>query len=369
MEPLRVGVVGCGAISGAYLKMARNFPAMRIVSVADIDPAAAQAKAREFNIPRVCPVDELLGDKSVDLVLNLTIPKAHCLIALAALAAGKHTYSEKPLGVNRDEGRKILDTAAAKGLRVGCAPDTFLGAGIQTARKLIDDGAIGRPVSFTAFMMNHGHESWHPSPEFYYERGGGPMFDMGPYYLTALLFLLGKVRRLSGIATIAVADRTITSRPKAGKKISVQTPDHIAGTMELENGVVGSIIQSFATWHPPFEGDQPITIFGTEGTLKVPDPNQFDGPVCLRLAGDKEWRNMPLQFATGYGRSIGLAEMAAAIRGSRPHRCSGELAFAVLDMMQGFFDSSENSTDYWPKASFSVPPPMPASSDSSLFQE
>jgi predicted dehydrogenase len=359
MEALRVGVIGCGAISGAYLGVSKNFPGIHIDSVADIDPAAAEAKAREFNVAKVCSVEELLADPRIDLVLNLTIPKAHATIALAALSAGKHTYSEKPLGVNREEGRKILEMAKAKGVRVGCAPDTFLGAGIQTARKLIDEGAIGRPVAFTTFMMNHGHESWHPNPEFYYEAGGGPMFDMGPYYLTALLFLLGKIRRLSGIASIAVPERTITSQPKAGKKINVRTPDHVAGTMEFENGVVGSIIQSFATWHPPFEGDRPITIFGTAGTLKIPDPNQFDGPVAIRLANEKAWRDVPLQFVQGYGRSIGLADMAQAIRDGRPHRCSGTLAFAVLDAMQGFFDSSENGVEHRPAVDFDIPEPMP----------
>jgi predicted dehydrogenase len=360
MDPLRIGVIGCGAISGAYLGMARHFPVVQIAAAADINRAAAEAKAKEFRVPRVCSVDEMLSDPSIELILNLTVPKSHAPIALAALKAGKHTYSEKPFGITRAEGEAILAAAAGGGLRVGCAPDTFLGAGIQTARKLIDQGVIGRPVACTAFMMNRGHESWHPNPEFYYEPGGGPMFDMGPYYLTALLFLLGKIRRLSGIAATAIPQRTITSQPKAGSKITVQTPDYVAGTMEFENGVVGSIIQSFATWHPTNEQDRPINIYGTEGTLKVPDPNQFDGPVSIRLAKDPAWRDVPHEFVKGYGRSIGLADMAAAIRLGRPHRCNGDLALAVLDAMQGFFDSSSSGQVYRPIAQFERPAPMPA---------
>jgi len=360
IDPLRIGVVGCGAISGAYLAATKNFPVLRIVAVADIDRAAADAKAKEFGVPRVCSVDELLTDPSVELVLNLTVPGAHASIALSAIAAGKHTYSEKPLGINREEGRQILQAAAAKGVRVGCAPDTFLGAGMQTARKLISDGAIGRPVAFTASMMNHGHESWHPNPEFYYQPGGGPMFDMGPYYLTALLFLLGPIRRIQGMASIAVPERTIASQPRAGSRIAVRTPDHVVGNIEFAGGAVGTIIQSFATWHPPVDEKQPIAIFGTHGTIMAPDPNRFDLPVSIRLANDTAWREVPHGFVKGYDRSVGLADMAYAIRSGRAHRCNGDLAFAVLDAMQGFFDASTSGIEYRPTAQFEIPAPMPA---------
>jgi predicted dehydrogenase len=255
---------------------------------------------------------------------------------------------------------QVLRVAAERGLRVGCAPDTFLGAGIQTARKLIDDGAIGRPVAFTAFCMSRGHESWHPSPEFYYERGGGPMFDMGPYYLTALFNLLGPVRRLGGAATIAIPRRTITSQPKAGRTIDVETPDHVCGTMEFENGATGVIIQSFATHHPTYDANRPVAIYGTDGTLKVPDPNTFDGTVHLRQGGDAEWRDVPHAFVRGYGRSVGLADMCQALRSGRPHRASGELGFAVLDAMQGFLESSDTGSEMRPNATFDRPAPMPA---------
>src|SRR4051812_31373298 len=252
-DPVGVGVVGCGAISGAYFLGARAFPRLRVVACADLDRSAALRKAEEFAVPRVLSVDGLLADPEVEVVLNLTVPRAHAQVSLAALRAGKHAYGEKPPAVSRAEGRELVEEAARRGLRVGCAPDTFLGAGLQTARKLLDDGAIGRPVAFTAFMMNRGHESWHPNPHFYYEPGGGPMFDMGPYYLTALLNLFGPIRRLFGIATVAVPDRVITSAERYGTPLRVETPDHVCGTIEFESGAVGPIVQSFATHHPTYE--------------------------------------------------------------------------------------------------------------------
>jgi predicted dehydrogenase len=358
MEKVRVGVIGCGAISGAYLGMAKNFPNVEIAACGDIDMDRARAKAQEFQIPRAVTVDQILADDKIEIVLNLTVPKAHVPIGLRAIEAGKHTYAEKPLGVNRPEGEKLMRAAAQRNLRIGCAPDTFMGAGIQTARKLIDDGTIGRPVAFTAFMLCPGHESWHPSPEFYYEIGGGPMFDMGPYYLTALLNLLGPVKRISGTASIAIPERTIESEPKRGTKVKVQTPDHICGTIEFASGAVGMIMTSFATRFGTYDGKQPITIYGTDGTLKVPDPNGFDGPVHLRLKDDPDWREVPHAFVAGYGRSVGLADMAAALRTGRPHRASGEQAMAVLDLMQGFLDSASSGSAYFPVARYSRPAPM-----------
>ena len=358
-ERVRVGVVGCGAISAAYFKMAPGLPILEMAACADLDVEKARARAAEFGIPRACAVDELIGDDSIEIILNLTVPKAHAPVALQALGAGKHTYAEKPLAVTREEGRQVLEAARRRGLRVGCAPDTFMGAGIQTARKAVDDGTIGRPVAFTAFMMGRGHESWHPSPEFYYEVGGGPMFDMGPYYLTALLNLLGPVKRITGAASIAIPERTITSQPKQGKKITVETPDHICGTLEFENGAIGTIITSFAVTHPLHDGKFPITLYGTEGALKVPDPNGFDGAVQLRRAEDEEWREVPHAFVKGYGRAVGLADMAQAIRTGRPHRASAEQAFTVLDVMQGFLDSSAAGRDVTPSIPYERPAPMP----------
>lgn len=358
-EPVRVGVIGCGAISGAYLGMSQKFPNVQIVACADLNLDAARAKAAEFGIPKVCAVDDVLADRSIEVVLNLTVPKAHVPVALAALEAGKHTYAEKPLAVTREQGRKVLDLAERKNLLVGCAPDTFMGAGIQTARKVIDDGRIGRPVAFTAFMMCPGHESWHPSPEFYYEPGGGPMFDMGPYYLTALLNLLGPMKRVSGATSIAIPERTIGSGPKKGKKVNVQTPDHVCGTIEFEQGAAGTIVTSFATRFATYDGKDPITIYGTEGTLQVPDPNGFGGPVKLRRTNDPEWQEVPHIFAHEYGRSVGLADMAVAIRTGRPMRASGAQAMAVLDVMQGFLESAESGRAYSPVTKYQRPAPMP----------
>lgn len=358
-EPVNVGVIGCGAISAAYFSMAAKLPILNLVACSDLDLDKARARAEEFGIPRVCSVDKLLADDDVEVVLNLTVPKAHAPVALQALEAGKHTFAEKPLGISREEGETVLRAAAERGLRVGCAPDTFLGAGVQTARKLIDEGAIGVPIGFSAFMMCHGHESWHPNPEFYYEVGGGPMFDMGPYYLTSLLNYLGAVKRLSGAASIAVPERVITSQPKYGKRIAVETPDHIVGTMEFAGGAVGIIVTTFAVWHPTEGGACPITVYGTEGSLRCPNPNSFDGELQIRGRDDGEWRPVPHQFITGYGRAIGLADMAHAIRTGRPHRCSAEQSFAVLDLMQGFLDSSASGRFYEPVGGYERPAPMP----------
>lgn len=354
----------------------KKFANLQIAACADLYPDAARAKAVQFAVPQVYTVDEMLRDPAIELILNLTVPKAHASVALAALEAGKHVYVEKPLALSREEAKAILTRAEEKGLRVGCAPDTFMGAGIQTARHVIDTGMIGRPVAFTAFMMCGGHESWHPSPEFYYEQGGGPLFDMGPYYLTALLNLLGPIRRIMGMASIAIPERTITSQPKYGKKIKVQTPDHTAGTIEFESGVVGSIIQSFATQFPPY-GRSPIVIFGTEGTLLVPDPNWFSGVVRVRLISehevsheppafsykDDEFRTVDPVFPHDYSRSVGLSDMAEAIRTGQKFRASGEMALAVVDAMQGLLESSACGQAFKPTVSFERPAPMPVGKD------
>jgi len=238
---------------------------------------------------------------------------------------------------------------------VGCAPDTFMGAGIQTARKVLDEGAIGRPLTFTAFMMCPGHEHWHPNPQFFYEPGGGPMFDMGPYYLTALLNFFGPIRRITGSATIAIPHRTTLD----GRTINVQTPDHISGSIEFENGVLGTIVMSFATRFPQYDTQQPITIYGTDGTLKVPDPNMFDGPVHLRRTFDADFHLIPPAFPTGYGRSVGLADMAYALRAARPHRAIAEQAYAVLEAMQAFLDSSDRAYAIDLNSHYQRPQPMP----------
>lgn len=357
MPTVKVGVIGCGAISGAYIKNAKTFPILDLVAFADLDSSKAlKAATDNGGGAKACTVDELLADKSIDMVLNLTIPKVHAEVALRALEAGKHVYSEKPLAVTREEGKQIMNLAAKKDLRVGCAPDTFLGAGVQTCRKLLDDGAIGKVVAATAFMMCAGHESWHPSPEFYYKKGGGPMFDMGPYYLTALLHLLGPITKVAGLCATTRPQRTITSQPLAGTVIDVETPDHVAGTVQFASGAIGTVVMSFATRGNPHS---PMTLLGTEGTLAVPDPNGFDGVVKLRKPG-QDWEEVPHTHPKGYGRSAGLADMAHAIQTNRPHRASGEQAYAVLDIMQGFLDSSDNNTIYRVTAPYQRTAGLPA---------
>ncbi|MCC6445275.1 MAG: Gfo/Idh/MocA family oxidoreductase, partial [Armatimonadetes bacterium] len=337
-QKTKIGIVGCGNISGIYFQVCKTFEVLEIAACADLDIGRARAKAEQYGVPKACTVEDLLADPEIKIVVNLTIPKAHASVALAALEAGKSVHNEKPLTITREEGRRLLDLAAAKGLRVGGAPDTFLGAGLQTCRKLIDDGAIGEPVAATAFMMGHGHESWHPDPEFYYQTGGGPMFDMGPYYLTALVSLLGPVSRVTGSARITFPKRTITSQPKSGQKIQVEVPTHIAGVMDFAGGAVGTIITSFDVWAASVPC---IEIYGSAGTLAVPDPNGFGGPVRLRRPDDKEWQETPLTHRYGgQSRGIGVADMAYALRSGRPHRASGELAYHVLDTMHAFHDAS-----------------------------
>jgi predicted dehydrogenase len=339
ISKVRVGVVGCGNISGAYLRIMPTFEALEVVACADVLEERARARAAEFNVPKACGVAELLADPAIELVINLTTPQAHAEVGVAALEAGKHVYNEKPLAVSREDGHRMVELARAGGLLLGGAPDTFMGAGIQTVRKLLDDGAIGAPVAATAFMTNHGHESWHPDPAFYYQAGGGPMFDMGPYYLTALIALLGPVRRVTGSARISFAERMITSQPKAGTPIAVQVPTHVAGVLDFECGAVATIITSFDVWAANLPR---IEIYGAEGTLSVPDPNTFGGPVHIYHRGERAWREAPLTHSyTANSRGLGVADMAYALRSGRPHRASGGLTYHVLDIMHAFHDASE----------------------------
>ncbi len=356
--PVKVGVIGCGNISGIYLKNARTFQAIEIVACADLLRQRAAAKAAEFDVPRACAVADLLVDPQIEIMLNLTTPQAHAEIALAALEAGKSVYNEKPLAIQRADGSRIVETARAKNLRVGCAPDTFLGGAWQTARKLIDDGAIGEPIAATAFMMCHGHEHWHPDPEFLYQAGGGPMFDMGPYYLTALINLLGPVRRVSGAARVTFPERTITSEPKRGQKITVETPTHVAGVLEFAGGVIATIVVSFDVWHAnlPF-----IEIYGAAGSLSLPDPNAFGGSLRVRGPADEAWRDVPLEF--GYvenNRGLGLADMAHAWRTGRAHRACGDLAWHVLDVMHAVHDAARDGWRVDLTSTCERPAPLPA---------
>jgi predicted dehydrogenase len=340
----KVGIIGCGNISEAYVKGCRAFPILELAACTDIDLDRAKALAQKHDIPRALPIDEFLADPEIKIAINLTVPTTHAQVSLAALRAGKHVHSEKPLAVTRQDGQAILQTAAENRLLVGCAPDTFLGGGLQTCRKLIDDGVIGMPVAAVAFMMGHGMETWHPNPEFFYKVGGGPMFDMGPYYLTALVNLMGPVKRIAGATRISFPERLITSQPHSGEKIKVETPTHVAGLLDFASGAIGTIITSFDVWAANLPR---IEIYGSEGSLSVPDPNTFGGVVKVRRAGEKEWSEVPLTHNAEVGRGIAVADMAYALASGRAQRASGALALHVLDMMQSFEESS-TSGQYLP---------------------
>ncbi|MHC4712174.1 MAG: Gfo/Idh/MocA family protein [Planctomycetota bacterium] len=356
-DKVRVGVIGCGNISGIYLKNMREvFEILEVVACADIIHERAVTAAEEFEGVKAVAVEDLHGDPSIEIVVNLTPPKAHAEVAFAAIEAGKSVYNEKPLAVTREDGQKLLAAAREKGLLVACAPETFLGAGLQTCRKLIDDGWIGRPVAATAFMTTHGPESWHPDPTFFYEVGGGPMFDMGPYYLTALVNLLGPAKRVTGSAQITFPERLITSKPHFGTSLEVETATHIAGVIDFKGGAVGTLLTSFDVWKANLPR---IEIYGTEGSLSVPDPNTFGGPVRVqRFKGD--WAEVPLTH--GYAknsRGLGIADMAYALRSGRPHRASGEMAYHVLDCMHAFHDASRNGRHHRLKSTCKRPAPLP----------
>ncbi len=336
-----IGIIGCGNISQAYFNGANLFEILEVVACADLNMAAATAKATENNCTAQT-VDELLANPEVDLVINLTIPAVHAEVSLKALEAGKHVHCEKPLAVHLEDAKKVLETAKAKGLLVGCAPDTFLGAGLQTCRKILDDGWIGRVVGGTAFMMSRGPESWHPNPAFFYEIGGGPMFDMGPYYVTALVHLLGPVKEMTAVTSRAFEERTATCKEQFGKVLPVAVPTHNSGTLTFHSGAVISVTISFDVHQ---HGHSPIELYGTEGSLKVPDPNTFGGPVELWTPTSGEWSGQA--FSHRYAknsRSIGAADMAYTILsgGKHPHRASGELAYHALEVMHAFEKASNS---------------------------
>jgi predicted dehydrogenase len=355
MATVKVGIIGCGNIFPAYVKGCRAFEILEVVGCADIESERAEAREAEFGIPAM-PVEDLLQDPSIGIIVNLTIPAAHAIVSLAAIEAGKSVHSEKPLAISRQDGRQILSAAERKGVRVGCAPDTFLGGGLQTCRKLIDDGAIGEPVAATAFMLGHGPEAWHPNPEFFYKRGAGPMFDMGPYYLTALVTLLGGVRRATASARISFPERVATSPARYGQRISVEVPTHVACVLDFEAGPVGTLITSFDVWSHNLPR---IEIYGSEGSLSVPDPNTFGGPVKVRKAGADSWSEVPLTHSADVGRGIGVADMAYALQSDRPHRASGDLAYHVLDLMHAFVDASESNEHQMIDSGVPRPAPLP----------
>ena len=337
--PMRIGMIGCGVISRQYLASFDELPDVQLVAVADLDPARAEAAAEGREGVRVLSVDELLADPEVDTVLNLTIPAAHADVDLRAIAGGKNVYSEKPFAVTTEEGAEVLAAARQAGVLTGSAPDTVLGTGTQTARVAIDVGEIGTPIAAVATMVTPGHERWHPQPDFYYVPGGGPLLDMGPYYIHSLVTLLGPVAEVIGAGSRLRTERTIGSGPREGEIIPVTTETHVTGVLVHESGALTTLIMSFdgvAT------SAHPIEVHGTTGTLAVPDPNRFDGDVEVKRLGGEDWETLPVTGGyQGVARGIGLQDMA--VRGEAL-RASGELGQHVLEVMNAVLESARNGT-------------------------
>ncbi|HEY2668937.1 MAG TPA: Gfo/Idh/MocA family oxidoreductase [Rugosimonospora sp.] len=358
-QQVRVGVVGCGAISGQYLQTIDRLSALRLTAVADIDASRAEAVAAGRPEVRALTVDALVADPEVDVVVNLTVPVAHAEVALKAIAAGKDVYVEKPLAADTGQARRVLDAAEAAGVRVGCAPDTVLGTGTQTARQAIDGGAIGTPLAATATMVTPGHERWHPDPDFYYLPGGGPLLDMGPYYLSSLVTLLGPISTVIGAAGRARAHRVIGSGPRAGPSVPVLTDTHVTGVMTHESGVLSTLLMSFDVVATRSSN---IEVHGSGASLIVPDPNRFDGEVRLLGLDDSDWRTLPV--SAGYrdgGRGYGLADMVATPRTAEP-RAGGLLAFHVLDVMESLLASARSGQAVAVRSSAERPPVVPLTS-------
>lgn len=350
LEKLGVGIIGCGNISRSYLKLAPLFGALQMRAVSDLDPAAARKRGEEFGV-RACTVEELLAAKDIDVVVNLTIPNAHFEVTRKILAAGKHAYSEKPFVLTLEEGNELKKIASQANLRIGSAPDTFLGGAHQQARELVDADSIGSVTAGTCHVMSHGMEDWHPNPDFFFQPGAGPVLDLGPYYIANLVQLIGPVKRVVALASAATETRTIGSEPRRGEEIAVSTPTNVHSLLHFANGATVTFSASWDVWahrHAPME------LYGTEGSLFLPDPNFFGGVVeragrdgvILALAesdhpfsvGNEDHGG---EMQANY-RMAGLADMASAIIEDRPHRCSVELAIHVTDVMTGILKSGED---------------------------
>ncbi|HEY3084911.1 MAG TPA: Gfo/Idh/MocA family oxidoreductase [Candidatus Dormibacteraeota bacterium] len=341
-DRLGVGVVGCGTVSKPYLSNLRASGDVEVVACADQNLETARARAAEFGVPSAGTTDELLVNPRVELVVNLTVPNAHAEISLAALTAGKHVYTEKPLATTRELGRRVLEVAAERRLSVGCAPDTFLGAGIQTCLWLTAQGKVGKPLAASGFMLNRGPENWHPNPAFFYEPGGGPLLDVGPYYVTTLVCLLGPVKRVTGMSRILYPERRADRGPRAGETFKVSTDTFVAALIEFEGGAQATLVTSFGIGGHDLPNMQ---VYCTDAILGVPDPNTFGGPVRIRSNDeDSTWREVGLQYDHTDGarnfRGLGVIEMAQAIRRGEPPRASGELAYHVLDVLLSIVESS-----------------------------
>ena len=349
-QALGVGIIGCGNIAETYLRLAPIFKGMKMLACADIDHSAAQARAEEFGVTAMS-VDQLLASDEISIVVNLTIPAVHAKVSTDILKAGKHVYSEKPFALSLQQGQSLLDLASAGNLRIGSAPDTFLGGVHQHARALIDDGLVGKITSGTAHVQGHGMESWHPNPDFFFQPGAGPVLDIGPYYITNLVQLLGPVERVAALSSTPSTERVITSEPRYGEKLKVETPTTIHALLSFASGATITLGTSWDVWH---HSHNHMELYGEKGTLYVPDPNFFGGE--LQLTREAEPAEPPTPWDHPFGimneeeddgtmranyRAAGLADMALAIINNREHRCSAALATHVVDVMTSILESGE----------------------------
>jgi predicted dehydrogenase len=359
-RPMGVAVIGCGNISNQYLKNLAQFPDVSVLFCADIDEERAKSQAAAYGVPEAGTVQQALEHPGVGLVVNLTIPSAHAEVASAAVSAGKHVWNEKPLVLDLAAGHELLITAREKGVRVGCAPDTVLGAGIQSARRLVDSGTIGTPLSALTLLQGPGPESWHPDPEFLFAKGAGPLFDLGPYYLSTLATLFGPAARVAAVGRRARDRRTVGSGPKQGAEFTVDVPTYVAALAEYE---AGEAVQLLFSWDSPLSRHEFVEITGTEATLSIPDPNRFDGDLKIRRAGDTEWTVIPSTGAAA-GRGTGVVDMVRAIAMDEPHRASGEMALHILEVMTAIERSATEATGFEPvKTTFDMPAALGAEWD------
>ncbi|MEM7443732.1 MAG: Gfo/Idh/MocA family oxidoreductase [Pseudomonadota bacterium] len=375
MTPVAIGIIGCGNISDSYFKGAATSKLVTVKACADLKHELAVEKAETYGSTAVS-VDDLLADKDISIVINLTVPLAHAQVSRQILEAGKHVYTEKPLAAEFKDAKAVLELADRKGLRVGSAPDTFMGAAHQAARRAIDDGKIGRVVAGAAAVISHGMEHWHPNPSFFYKPGGGPILDIGPYYITQLVNLLGPVARVTAVATRGLSTRTVTSEPLAGSTIDVEIATNVNGILDF---VSGANVTLTATWDVWKHEKLPFEIYGTEGSLLVPDPNFFGGEVEIS-AQDSDWQSLDISaFPFGVPnranndamvadyRMIGLFDMAAAIDSGRPHRASGALALHVLEVMEGLQTSSDTGQHVAMQTRPDRPEPVPLGAGEEVF--
>jgi predicted dehydrogenase len=365
---VNVGILGCGHVSDQYFEGLACFDRLEVVACADLDLERAERKGAKYGVPAATVPEELLANRDVELVVNLTPPLAHADVSLEAIAAGKHVWSEKPLAASLDRARELVAAADDAGVRLGCAPDTFLGGSVQTAIKLVDDRWIGDAVSAVAMVTEHGYEHFHPAVDFFYGVGGGPTLDLGPYYMTALVAMLGPVVRVTAVARATFAERLVPAGPRRGERIAVHVPTHLTGALELESGVLATVLFSWDVWatNLPY-----LEVYGSAGSLSVANPDEFHGLPRLRRAGPEDlkqpppppgtlaWTDVPLVQSGDVGRGAGVADMAGAIRDGRPHRASGELAYHVLEVLTALERSAREGRHIPIESRCARPAPLP----------